>query len=147
MCRGRGYQKLTCYCLGPIHRFRCLTLFYHRPSISGTISLPVTSTLTDRGADAHGGRLLSLSVRTPASVSCGHTLLLSQISFVPEPRQCRGPWGYNFSTALFASWPGAPLCVMLLLVPNSGSTTPLSFFIIIIYFFLQLASLANKRHG
>lgn len=39
VCRGRGYQKLTCYCLGPIHRFRCLTHFYHRPSISGTISL------------------------------------------------------------------------------------------------------------
>lgn len=58
---------------------------------------PSHSTVTSRSLTkaptlAEGGYRLS-----PSPVSCGHALLLSPPIFVPEPRQRRGPRGYNFS--------------------------------------------------
>lgn len=117
----------------------CVSVSHRRPlSLTLTLSLHRHLTLPDESANARRGRLPSLSVariqrpRAPFVTAdfCSRTEAAPRAS------------GLQLFQGLFASPPRAPPCVNFLLVSNSGSATPLSFF-----FTLRLASLANKHCG
>lgn len=146
VCGERGWHqqfpkesqtRLTRYCLACIHLFECVSLFSTgAPYLSPSHSTVTSRFLTKAPMLAEGG--YSLPLRTPPPVSSGHTLLLSLPIFVPEPRQRRGPRGYNFSKVFLRhrlEHHHVHVSACSKLGKRSGT----------FFFALRLASLANKH--